>query len=90
MIKAAKENNSNVIGMSGLIVKSTVVMKENLEELNRIGFLPDVILGGAALTRDYVEKELQSIYNGRVFYAKDAVDTVNIMQRIMDEKSQEN
>ena len=88
MIKAAKENNSNVIGMSGLIVKSTVVMKENLEELNRIGFLPDVILGGAALTRDYVEKELQSIYKGRVFYAKDAVDTVNIMQRIMDERSQ--
>ena len=88
MIKAAKENNSNVIGMSGLIVKSTVVMKENLEELNRIGFHPDVILGGAALTRDYVEKELQAIYNGRVFYAKDAVDTVNIMQRIMDERSQ--
>ena len=88
MIKAAKENNSNVIGMSGLIVKSTVVMKENLEELNRIGFYPDVILGGAALTRDYVEKELQSIYKGRVFYAKDAVDTVNIMQRIMDERSQ--
>ena len=88
MIKAAKENNSKVIGMSGLIVKSTVVMKENLEELNRIGFYPDVILGGAALTRDYVEKELQSIYKGRVFYAKDAVDTVNIMQRIMDERSQ--
>lgn len=86
MIKAAKENKSNVIGMSGLIVKSTVVMKENLEELNRIGFLPDVILGGAALTRDYVEKELQAIYKGRVFYAKDAIDTVNIMQRIMDEK----
>ncbi len=88
MIKAAKEHNSNVIGMSGLIVKSTVVMKENLEELNRKAFLPDVILGGAALTRDYVEKELQSIYKGRVFYAKDAIETVKIMQKIMDERTQ--
>ena len=86
MIKAAEENKSNVIGMSGLIVKSTIVMKENLEELNRRGFLPDVILGGAALTKDYVEKDLQAIYKGRVFYAGDAIDTVKIMQRIMDEK----
>ena len=61
-------------------------MKENLEELNRCGFLPDVILGGAALTRDYVEKELRAIYKGRVFYAGDAIDTVKIMKSIMDEK----
>ena len=86
MIKSAQENKSNVIGMSGLIVKSTIVMRENLEELNRRGFLPDVILGGAALTRDYVEKELRAIYKGRVFYAGDAIDTVKIMKSIMDEK----
>lgn len=89
MIEAAKENGANVIGMSGLIVKSTIVMKENLEELNRCNFLPDVILGGAALTRDYVEKELQHIYKGRVFYAGDAIDTVKIMQKIMEEKNLE-
>lgn len=87
MIKAAQENKANVIGMSGLIVKSTIVMKENLQELNRRGFYPDVILGGAALTKDYVEKDLQPIYKGRVFYAKDAVDSVKIMQKIMDEKN---
>lgn len=82
MIKAALENDSRVIGMSGLLVRSTQIMKENLEELNRREFLPAVILGGAALTPEYVELELKPLYRGQVFYAKDAVDALKIMETI--------
>ncbi|MFZ5951994.1 MAG: methionine synthase [Candidatus Rifleibacteriota bacterium] len=80
MIKAAQDNDSRVIGMSGLLVRSTQIMKENLEELNRRDFLPAVILGGAALTADFVEKELKPLYRGRVFYARDAVDALKLME----------
>lgn len=86
MIKSAQENGVNMIGMSGLLVRSTVIMKENLEELNRRNFLPDVILGGAALTEDYVEKELKPMYKGRVFYAADAIDTAKILMQLVEEK----
>ena len=86
MIKSAQENNVNMIGMSGLLVRSTVIMKENLEELNRRNFLPDVILGGAALTEDYVKKELKPMYKGRVFYAADAIDTAKILMNLVEEK----
>jgi 5-methyltetrahydrofolate--homocysteine methyltransferase len=79
MIRAAIEHDANVIGMSGLLVRSTQIMKENLEELNRRNFLPAVILGGAALTAGYVEKELKPLYRGRVFYARDAVDALKYM-----------
>ncbi len=82
MIKAAQDEQAPVIGMSGLLVKSTVVMKENLEELNRRKFTPTVILGGAALTRGYVEETLQPLYQGRVLYARDAMDGLSIMQKI--------
>ena len=82
MIRAAKEHNSRVIGMSGLLVRSTQIMKENLEELNRRQFLPAVILGGAALNEDYVENELKPVYKGRVFYARDAVDALKIMEKL--------
>jgi len=84
MIKAARENQANVIGMSGLLVRSTQIMKENLEELNRRDFLPAVILGGAALTPDYVNNELRPMYRGKVFYARDAVDSIKIMQDLAD------
>lgn len=83
MIRAAKEHNANVIGMSGLLVRSTQIMKENLEELNRRDFLPAVILGGAALTPEYVANELRPLYRGKVFYARDAVDSIKIMQDLV-------
>ncbi|HNV71887.1 MAG TPA: dihydropteroate synthase, partial [Candidatus Ozemobacteraceae bacterium] len=84
MIKAAQEEQAPVIGMSGLLVKSTVIMKENLEELNRRQFTPTVLLGGAALTRSYVEETLQSMYHGRVLYARDAMDGLAIMQKLSE------
>ena len=83
MIKAAQEQGANVIGMSGLLVRSTQVMKENLEELNRREFLPNIILGGAALTADFVNKDLKKIYNGEVFYAKDAVEGLHILEKLI-------
>lgn len=83
MIKAAEKNSVGIIGMSGLLVRSTQIMKENLEELNRRDFLPAVILGGAALTEAFVENELRPIYKGKVYYAKDAVESIKIMQQII-------
>lgn len=82
MIRAAQEQNARVIGMSGLLVRSTQIMKENLEELNRRNFLPAVILGGAALTPEYVEFELKPLYQGRVYYARDAVAALKIMETL--------
>jgi len=83
IIEAAVQHNADAIGMSGLLVKSTVVMKENLEELNARGLerFP-VILGGAALTRRYVEEELKPLYRGRVFYARDAFDGLRLMDHL--------
>ncbi|MDQ3306422.1 MAG: methionine synthase, partial [Actinomycetota bacterium] len=72
MVAKALEVEADAIGMSGLLVKSTLVMRENLEELNAAGLarIP-VLLGGAALTRSYVERDLRSVYEGRLFYGKD-------------------
>lgn len=88
IIEAAENNNCDVIGMSGLLVKSTVVMKENLIELNDRGLAQKypVILGGAALTRGYVEDDLAEIYEGEVYYAKDAFETLRLLGEIMDAK----
>ncbi|MGH9126912.1 MAG: methionine synthase, partial [Acidimicrobiales bacterium] len=87
MIEAAKEIGADAIGMSGLLVKSTLIMRENLLELNDRGLaeLP-VILGGAALTRTYVERDLRSEYGGRLFYGKDAFEGLHTMDRLMDLK----
>jgi 5-methyltetrahydrofolate--homocysteine methyltransferase len=82
MIHAAQEHNADAIGMSGLLVKSTLVMKENLEVLNEQNISIPVILGGAALTRRYVEQDLKPIYNGKVFYANDAFDGLRLMEVI--------
>ncbi|WP_134323329.1 methionine synthase [Cumulibacter soli] len=84
IIDAAVEHNADVIGMSGLLVKSTVVMKENLQELNSRG-LSDrfpVVLGGAALTRAYVEDDLDDIYQSDVYYARDAFEGLRVMDDI--------
>lgn len=83
IISHAQASNCQVIGMSGLLVKSTIVMKENLIELNDRGLEHyPVILGGAALTRSYVEEDLRRIYKGQVFYAQDAFDGLRLMEEI--------
>ena len=69
--------------MSGLLVKSTLIMKENLQELNDRGLAEiPVMLGGAALTRSYVERDLREVYDGRVFYGKDAFEGLRVMDRL--------
>ncbi|MEZ0096209.1 methionine synthase [Streptacidiphilus sp. EB129] len=85
IVEAAQEHCADVIGMSGLLVKSTVIMKENLEELNqrRLADTFPVILGGAALTRAYVEQDLHEIYAGEVRYARDAFEGLRLMDALM-------
>jgi 5-methyltetrahydrofolate--homocysteine methyltransferase len=87
IIEAAEQHAADAIGLSGLLVKSTVVMREDLEELNRrdLHGYP-VILGGAALTRSYVEDDLRRIYQGKVFYGRDAFEGLNTMDALMAEK----
>jgi 5-methyltetrahydrofolate--homocysteine methyltransferase len=87
MIDKALEVNADAIGMSGLLVKSTLIMRDNLEELNSRGLsnVP-VILGGAALTRTYVERDLRSVYDGKLFYGKDAFEGLRTMDRLMELK----
>ncbi len=83
MVTAVHANHAHAIGMSGLLVKSTVVMRENLEEMSRQGVEIPVMLGGAALTRGYVEDECARAYAcGRVAYARDAFDGLHLMDRI--------
>jgi 5-methyltetrahydrofolate--homocysteine methyltransferase len=82
MLQAALEHKANAIGMSGLLVKSTLVMKENLEVMNEQGVTIPVVLGGAALTRRYVEQDLRRVYNGKVFYANDAFDGLHFMENL--------
>ena len=74
--------------MSGLLVKSTVVMKENLQEMNTRGVADKfpVLLGGAALTRSYVENDLAEVYKGEVHYARDAFEGLRLMDTIMSTK----
>ncbi|MFE5481850.1 methionine synthase [Streptomyces sp. NPDC056527] len=85
ILDAAGEHRADVIGMSGLLVKSTVIMKENLEELNGRGLAArfPVILGGAALTRAYVEQDLHELYEGEVRYARDAFEGLRLMDALM-------
>jgi 5-methyltetrahydrofolate--homocysteine methyltransferase len=85
ILEAAEENNADVIGMSGLLVKSTVVMKENLEEMNQRGLSRrwPVLLGGAALTRAYVEQDLGNLFEGEVRYARDAFEGLRLMDAAM-------
>jgi 5-methyltetrahydrofolate--homocysteine methyltransferase len=83
MLAAATEHRAHAIGMSGLLVKSTVVMRENLEEMTRQGVELPVLLGGAALTRNYVEDDCVRSYGcGRVAYARDAFDGLHLMDRV--------
>lgn len=81
-LKALKEHDGDAIGMSGLLVKSTAVMKENLETLKEMGIKVPVILGGAALTDRFVEEYCRTNYDGPVFYCKDAFEGIEAMSRI--------
>jgi 5-methyltetrahydrofolate--homocysteine methyltransferase len=85
ILEAADTHRADVIGMSGLLVKSTVVMKENLEEMNSRGISAKfpVILGGAALTRPYVEQDLAEVYEGEVRYARDAFEGLRLMDALI-------
>ena len=88
IIDAATENDVDVIGMSGLLVKSTVIMKENLQELESRGLNErwPIILGGAALTRSFVEEDLSNIFPGTVRYAKDAFEGLKLMDAMINVK----
>jgi 5-methyltetrahydrofolate--homocysteine methyltransferase len=88
MLAAVEEHHADALGMSGLLVKSTLVMRENLEEMNSRGLAHvPVLLGGAALTRTYVERDLRQVYEGRVFYGKDAFEGLRVMERLMELKA---
>jgi len=83
ILTAAREHKADAVGMSGLLVKSTVVMRENLEEMSREGIDLPILLGGAALTRKYVEEDCVAAYaSGRVAYARDAFDGLDLMDKV--------
>jgi len=85
IIQAAKEHRADAIGMSGLLVKSTVIMKTNLEDMTRESLDIPVMLGGAALTRAFVEQDCVAAYDcGRVAYARDAFDGLTLMSHVME------
>jgi len=86
IIQAYEEHQADCIAMSGLLVKSTAFMKDNLQEFNRRGITVPVILGGAALTPKFVHQDCQNNYNGRVIYGKDAFSDLNFMDKYMPAK----
>ena len=85
ILRSAEEHDVDVIGMSGLLVKSTQIMKENLEEMNQRGVSDrwPVILGGAALTRSFVEQDLAEVFDGEVRYARDAFEGLKLMDTLV-------
>jgi 5-methyltetrahydrofolate--homocysteine methyltransferase len=90
IIEKTEEHGCQVIGLSGLLVKSTLIMRDNLLEMNERGLAGyPVILGGAALTRAYVEQDLRSLYDGSVFYAQDAFEGLSLMGGLCGEEGVE-
>ncbi|MEM9154310.1 MAG: methionine synthase [Cyanobacteria bacterium P01_F01_bin.33] len=88
IIQAYREHQADCIAMSGLLVKSTAFMKQNLEVFNEQGISAPVILGGAALTRKFVEKDCQAVYQGRVIYGRDAFTDLHFMDQLMSAKAE--
>ena len=82
ILDAHEEHKSDAIGMSGLLVKSTLIMKENLELMNERGINVPVVLGGAALNRRYVDEDLRPLYKGQLFYARDAFAGLHTMDKL--------
>jgi 5-methyltetrahydrofolate--homocysteine methyltransferase len=89
ILQAYNENGADAIGMSGLLVKSTLIMRENLELMNERGIKVPVVLGGAALTRKYVEDDLKSLYKGQLYYARDAFAGLHTMDQLVGETGSE-
>jgi 5-methyltetrahydrofolate--homocysteine methyltransferase len=89
ILGAYQEHQADAVGMSGLLVKSTLIMKENLEVMNERGIEVPVVLGGAALTRRYVEDDLKSLYKGTLFYARDAFAGLHTMDKLMNGGSED-
>lgn len=87
IIAAYREHNADCIAMSGLLVKSTAFMKDNLETFNHEGITVPVILGGAALTPKFVNQDCQNTYNGQVIYGKDAFADLHFMDKLMPAKT---
>ena len=83
ILQAQEEHKADAIGMSGLLVKSTLIMKDNLDLMNERGITVPVILGGAALTRRYVDEDLKSIYKGTLYYAGDAFAGLHTMDKLV-------
>jgi 5-methyltetrahydrofolate--homocysteine methyltransferase len=83
ILQAYDEHGADAIGMSGLLVKSTLIMKENLELMNERGIKVPVVLGGAALTRRYVEDDLKTLYKGQLYYARDAFAGLHTMDKLV-------
>ena len=81
-MNAVSQTQCDAIGMSGLLVKSTLVMRDNLEIMNERGVNIPVVLGGAALNRKYVDNDLVPIFNGKLFYARDAFDGLHAMDKL--------
>jgi 5-methyltetrahydrofolate--homocysteine methyltransferase len=89
IVAKAQEVGADAVGLSGLLVKSTLVMKDDLAELNRRKLSFPVILGGAALTRKYVEQDLRNLYGGPLFYGKDAFEGLRVMEAISTGKTKD-
>lgn len=89
ILKAWDETKCDAIGMSGLLVKSTLIMRDNLELMNERGINVPVILGGAALNRRYVDQDLIPLYNGQLFYARDAFDGLHAMDELTNPEAVE-
>ena len=89
ILQAYNEHGADAIGMSGLLVKSTLIMKENLELMNERGVKVPVVLGGAALTRRYVEDDLKPLYHGQLFYARDAFAGLHTMDVLVEDTHEE-
>lgn len=88
ILQSYEEHGADAIGMSGLLVKSTLIMKENLELMNERGITVPVVLGGAALTRRYVDDDLKSLYKGQLFYARDAFAGLHTMDKLVAKNGQ--
>jgi len=89
ILSSYEEHQADAIGMSGLLVKSTLIMKENLEVMNERNIKVPVVLGGAALTRRYVEDDLKTLYKGTLFYARDAFAGLHTMDKLMSSNGDE-
>jgi 5-methyltetrahydrofolate--homocysteine methyltransferase len=86
ILRVYEGTDCDAIGMSGLLVKSTLIMRDNLEIMNERGINIPVILGGAALNRRYVDQDLVPLYNGKLFYARDAFDGLHAMDALTQKK----